>query len=46
MRLHIYACRMTDSFTDATTNQPVTVATWNFNVGATWTMDYYQMFKK
>ena len=46
VRLHIYACRMTDSFTDATTNQPVTVATWNFNVGATWTMDYYQMFKK
>ncbi len=46
VRLHIYGCRMTDSFTDATTNQPVTVATWNFNVGATWTMDYYQMFKK
>ena len=46
VRLHIYGCRMTDSYTDATTNQPVTMATWNFNIGATWTMDYYKLFKK
>lgn len=46
VRLHLYGCRMTDSFNDATTGQPTTVASWNFNIGATWTMDYFQMFKK
>ena len=44
VRLHIYGCRMTDSYTDAT-DKDVTVASWNFNIGATWTMDYYQLFK-
>ena len=46
VRLHIYGCRMTDSYTDATTDKDVTVASWNFNLGATWTMDYFQLFKK
>ena len=46
VRLHIYGCRMTDSYDDATTGQSVTDATWNVNIGATWTMDYYKMFRK
>ena len=46
VRLHIYGCRMTDSYTDVVTNQNITNASWNFNIGATWTMDYYKMFKK
>ena len=37
---------MTDSYTDATTGKDVTDASWNFNIGATWTMDYYKLFKK
>lgn len=45
VRLHIYGCRMTDSYKDNLGN-PQTAESWNFNVGATWTMDYYQMFKK
>ena len=46
VRLHIYGCRMTDSYTDATTGKDVTDAAWNFNLGATWTMDYHKLFKK
>lgn len=46
VRLHIYGCRMTDSYTDATTGKDVTDASWNFNIGATWTMDFYKLFKK
>ena len=45
VRLHIYGCRMTDSYTDAA-GLPQSVESWNFNIGATWTMDYYKMFKK
>lgn len=45
VRLHIYGCRMTDSYNDDM-NVHHFNATWNFNIGATWTMDYYQMFKK
>ena len=37
---------MTDSYTDATTGNDVTDASWNFNIGATWTMDYHKLFKK
>ena len=36
---------MTDSYTDAA-GLPQSVESWNFNIGATWTMDYYKMFKK
>ncbi len=46
VRLHIYGCRMTDSYTDNTTGNDITTSTWNFNIGATWTMDYHKMFKK
>ena len=58
VRLHIYACRMTDSYdrtktitsTEATTpttvTEHVTDACWNFNIGATWTIDYHRIFKK
>jgi hypothetical protein len=46
VRLHIYGCRMTDSYTDALTGNDKTDASWNFNIGATWTMDYYKLFKK
>ena len=45
VRLHIYGCRMTDSYTDAA-GLPQSVESWNFNIGATWTMDYYKMFNK
>ena len=45
VRLHIYGCRMTDSYTD-NLGVDQRVESWNFNLGATWTMDYYQMFKK
>ena len=45
VRLHIYGCRMTDSYTDAA-GVDKTVASWNFNIGATWTMDFYKLFKK
>ena len=37
---------MTDSYEDDVTGQQVVDATWNFNIGATWTMDYFKMFKK
>ena len=37
---------MTDSYTDATTDKRRTDAAWNFNIGATWTMDYHKLFKK
>jgi len=45
VRLHIYGCRMTDSYTvddaaDPRYGQDVTDAAWNFNIGATWTMDF------
>ena len=45
VRLHIYGCRMTDSYTNAA-GQDVTDASWNFNIGATWTMDFHRLFKK
>lgn len=45
VRLHIYGCRMTDSYTDAAGVDHLDEK-WNFNIGATWTMDYYQLFKK
>ena len=62
VRLHIYACRMTDSYdkttmvatyespeptpTYQTVTEHVVNASWNFNIGATWTMDFYKLFKK
>lgn len=61
VRLHIYACRMTDSYDRTETITPtespeatapttvttrVTDACWNFNIGATWTIDYFQLFKR
>ena len=45
VRLHIYGCRMTDSYTDDAGASHLDEK-WNFNIGATWTMDYYQMFRK
>ena len=44
VRLHIYGCRMTDSYTDANTNEVVSNASWNINLGATWTMDFRKLF--
>ena len=44
VRLHIYGCRMTDSYTDDAGKH--FNESWNFNIGATWTMDYYKLFKK
>lgn len=41
VRLHIYGCRMTESYTEG--GKDVTDATWNFNVGATWTMDFTKL---
>ena len=61
VRLHIYACRMTDSYDRTETITPtespeatapttvttrVTDACWNFNIGATWTIDDFQLFKR
>ena len=46
VRLHIYGCRMTDSYLDETTGNNRTDESWNFNIGATWTMDYFKLFKK
>ena len=45
VRLHIYGCRMTDSYTDDA-GVPQLDESWNFNIGATWTIDYYTLFKK
>ncbi len=45
VRLHIYGCRMTDSYTDDSGVAQLDEK-WNFNIGATWTMDYYKLFKK
>ena len=41
VRLHTYVCRMEEW--DANT---VLSDTWNFNIGATWTMDFHKLFKK
>lgn len=41
VRLHTYVCRMEEW--DGTTEID---NTWNFNIGATWSMDYTQLFKK
>ena len=46
VRLHIYGCRMTDSFTEKTTGKYTTNSSWNFNIGATWTVDVHQMLVK
>ena len=35
---------MTDSYTDDAGKH--FNESWNFNIGATWTMDYYKLFKK
>ena len=45
VRLHIYGCRMTDSYVDNLGMKQFDEK-WNFNIGATWTMDYYKLFKK
>ena len=45
VRLHIYGCRMTDAYNDAA-GVPQLDESWNFNIGATWTIDYYTLFKK
>ena len=45
VRLHIYGCQTIDSYTDDSDVRH-TDDYWNFNIGATWTMDYFKMFKK
>lgn len=42
VRLHTYACRMQEWDVSNT----MTEDCWNFNIGATWSVDYYQLFKK
>lgn len=44
VRLHTYVCRMTESYAD--NGVDVTDASWNFNIGATWTMDFHKLLKK
>ena len=45
VRLQTYVCRMEEHYKDAL-GQNVVEDTWNFNIGATWSVDYYQLFKK
>ena len=44
VRFHTYVCRMTETYTAA--GQNVVDDSWNFNIGATWTMDFHKMFRK
>ena len=44
-RLGYQTERQDDSYIDEL-GTPQMVGSWNVNIGATWTMDYYQMFKK
>ena len=46
VRLHTYVCRMTDSYTDKETGIEMLEDMWNFNIGATWTMDFHRLIKK
>ncbi len=57
VRLHIYACRMTDSYDETVpaddlsvdaepVTKHITDACWNFNIGATWTIDYFKLSKR
>lgn len=46
VRIHIYGCRMTDSYPDINPGITKTDATWNINIGATWTMDFYTLLKR
>ena len=41
VRLHTYVCRMEEWDRNSEISD-----TWNFNIGATWTMDFYKLFKK
>ena len=44
VRFHGYVAEMTESYTVA--NQDITEHGLNVNLGATWTVDFYSMFKK
>ena len=41
VRLHTYVCRMQEWVNNTEIDN-----TWNFNLGATWTMDFYKLIKK
>jgi len=45
VRLHAYACRMTDQYTDIAGESHLD-ASWNFNIGATWTVDVHRILDK
>lgn len=41
VRLHTYVCRMTESYTEGGVD--VVEDCWNFNIGATWTVDFMKL---
>ena len=41
VRLHTYVCRMTESYTESGVD--VVEDCWNFNIGATWTVDFMKL---
>ncbi len=41
IRLHTYVCRMTESYAEGSVD--VVEDCWNFNIGATWTVDFMKL---